>query len=35
VHVAYDVARGEILREKELQGAPNLSEDERREAKES
>jgi len=32
VHVAYDVARGEILREKELAGRPQSSEDERREA---
>jgi len=32
VHVAYDVTRGEILREKELAGRPQSSEEERREA---
>jgi len=31
VHVTYDVARGEILREKELAGRPQSSEEERRE----
>jgi uncharacterized protein (TIGR02246 family) len=32
MHVTYDVARGEVLREKKLSGRPQSSEEERREA---